>query len=247
MILKVCQVGYSSSVSEGITNSVSAKVTELEQSHGWSITAASSTTITMTHMNDLELYFQPSAFASGASTPNASISLAYVGDSATPHPRPLTTSKRFFLQLLRAHLHCIPQSETTISSLLFLVKNSWATALAVAEGIRWLEHDYITEEFILSDERMAIAANMLLPSLQTKVRVTFEVGAGIGTEGVETDVGIRAEVVYGEKYGEEKMGAFMRDFCGTEVGTEDSMTSWADGMSDLASRLRKTGRKGERK
>jgi kinetochore protein Spc7/SPC105 len=201
----------------------------------------------MTHMNDLELYFMPSAFATGSNTPNESISLAYIGDSATPHPRPLTTSKRFFLQLIRAHLHCIPQSQTRISSLLALVKNSWATALAVAEGVRWLEHDYITDEFILSDERMAIAANMLLPTLQTKVKVTFDVGVSLGKEGVETDVSAKAEVVYGEKYGEEKMGAFLRDFCGNEIKNEEGMVVWADAMLDLSARLKKTGRKGERK
>jgi kinetochore protein Spc7/SPC105 len=201
----------------------------------------------MTHMNDLELYFQPSAFGTGTNTPNESISLAYIGDSATPYPRPLTTSKRFFLQLIRAQLHCIPQSQTRVSALLALVKNGWATALAVAEGIRWLEHNYITEEFILSDERMGISANMLLPTVQTKVKVTFEVGVGIGKEGVDTDVHAKAEVVYGEKYGEEKMGAFLRDFCGSQVKSVDDMALWADSMLDLAARLRKTGRKGERK
>jgi kinetochore protein Spc7/SPC105 len=201
----------------------------------------------MTHLNDLELYFVPSAFATGANTSNGSISLAYIGDSATPHPRPLTTSKRFFLQLIRAHLHGIPQYQTRISSLLSLVKNGWATAVAVSEGVRWLEHSYITEEFILSDERMAISANMLLPTLQTKIRATFEVGVGLGKEGVETDVDMKAEVVYGEKYGEEKMGAFLRDFCGNKVKDEGAMSVWADGMMDLAARLKKTGRKGERK
>jgi kinetochore protein Spc7/SPC105 len=224
-----------------------AKVTALEQTHAWSITSASSTSITMTHSNDLELYFQPSAFMTGGNTPNQSISLAYVGDSATPHPRPLTTSKRFFLQLIRAHLHCIPQSQTRISDLLTVVKNGWATALAVVDGVRWLEHNYITEEFILSDERMGISANMLLPTLQTKVKVTFEVGVSLSSDGVQTDVSTRAEIVYGEKYGEEKMGAFLRDFCGSEVKKIDDMAVWADGMLDLATRLRKTGRKGERK
>ncbi|KAF2032178.1 Spc7-domain-containing protein [Setomelanomma holmii] len=228
-------------------NDLKAKVSALEQSHGWTITSASTTSITMTHLNDLELYFQPSAFATGSKTPNESISLAYVGDSATPHLRPLTTSKRFFLQLIRAQLHCIPQSQTRISELLCLVKNGWATALSVAEGIRWLEHNYITEEFILSDERMGISANMLLPSLQTKVKVTFDIGVSLGSEGVQTDVGAKAEIVYGEKYGEEKMGAFLRDFCGSEVRKADDMAVWADGMLDLAARLRKTGRKGERK
>jgi kinetochore protein Spc7/SPC105 len=201
----------------------------------------------MTHLADLELFFQPSSFLTGSSTPNGSISLAYIGDSASPHPRPLTTSKRFFLQLIRAQLHCIPQSQTPISEVLALVKNGWKTALAVAEGVRWLEHNYVTEECILGDERMGVAADILLPSLQTKVRVTFEVGVSLSSSGVETEVGTKAEVVYGEKYGEEKMGAFLRDFCGTTVREEKDMTVWADGMLDLAARLKKTGRKGERK
>jgi kinetochore protein Spc7/SPC105 len=200
----------------------------------------------MTHNNDLELYFQPSAFATGKNTPNASISLSYVGDSALAHPRPLTTSKRFFLQLIRAHLHCIPQSQTKIASLLSLVKNAWATALAVADGVRWLEHSYITDQMILSDERMAISANMLLPGLQTKVRATFDIGVSVGANGVETEVSSRAEIVYGEKYSEDKMSAFLSDFCGKEVVVEGNTGVWADGVEDLAGRLKATGRKGER-
>ncbi|KAJ4362170.1 hypothetical protein N0V95_001518 [Ascochyta clinopodiicola] len=224
-----------------------AKVAALETAHGWSITSASSTSITMTHLSDLELYFQPQCFSTGSSTPNGSISLAYIGDSAQPRPRPLTTSKRFFLQLIRAQLHCIPQGQTSISAVLALVKNGWSTALAVAEGVRWLEHSYVTEESILSDERMGVQADMLLPGLQTKVRVSFEIGVELSATGAATDVGVKADVVYGEKYGEEKMGAFLRDFCGAVVRPERDMTVWADGLLDLALRLKKTGRKGERK
>ncbi|KAJ4990474.1 chromosome segregation protein [Stagonosporopsis vannaccii] len=226
-----------------------AKVTALENAHGWSITSASPSSITMTHLSDLELYFQPECFATGTTppTPNGSISLAYIGDTAQPHPRPLTTSKRFFLQLIRAQLHCIPQSETSIAAVLKLVKNGWSAALAVAEGVRWLDHSHVTEESILSDERMGVRADMLLPALQTKVRVDFEIGVAIKDGEVETEVGVKAEVVYGEKYGEEKMGAFLRDFCGGAVKQESEMTVWADGMLDLQQRLRRTGRKGERK
>lgn len=230
-----------------LANTVAAKVTALENAHGWSITSASSSSITMTHLSDLELYFQPSSFATGSSGPNGSISLAYIGDTAQPHPRPLTTSKRFFLQLIRAQLHCIPQSSTSIASILALVKNGWATALALAEGVRWLEHHFVVEESILSDERMGVSADMLLPALQTKVRVNFEIGVDMSDGDVQTEVGIKAEVVYGEKYGEEKMGAFLRDFCGETVKEEREMMCWADGMCDLKMRLRKTGRKGERK
>lgn len=93
---------------------------------------------------------------------------------------------------------------------------------------------------------MGISANMLLPTLQTKVKVLFEVAVGFRKEGVETEVSTKAEIVYGEKYGEEKMGAFLRDFCGTEVNDIESMAVWADAMLDLTARLKKTGRKGER-
>ncbi|KAF2814893.1 Spc7-domain-containing protein [Mytilinidion resinicola] len=226
-------------------NALKAKVTALEQAHGWSITSASSSpsTITMTHLNDLELYFYPESFATGKNTPNASISLSYVGDSATPHPRPMTTSKRFFLQLLRAHLQCLSQSQTSISDLLMLIKNSWATARAVAEGVQCLSRTYITEESILSDERIAIRSAMLLPTLQTKVKVTFEVGVGIGNDGVETSVSTKAEVVYGEKYKEDKMREFLSQYVGDSVKAEDEMKVWADAVLDLTNRLRSRGRK----
>ncbi|KAF2273716.1 Spc7-domain-containing protein [Westerdykella ornata] len=230
------------------------RVTALERVHGWSITAATSSSITMTHLNDLELYFHPSAFNTGnPNAPNASISLGYVGDSATPHPRPLTTGKRFFLQLIRAHLHCIPQAQTRISDLLALVKNSWATALAVAEGVRWLSHDFFTEETILSDERMAVTANMLLPTLQTKVRCSFEISVVLGVgergRGVETRVVPSAELVYGEKYKVDRMREFLEEKCADRVllgAGAEGVRCWAEAVLDLKSRLRATGRKGER-
>jgi kinetochore protein Spc7/SPC105 len=202
--------------------------------------------ITMTYKNDLELYFQPSAFATDADNPNASISLTYVGDSATPHPRPMTTSKRFFLQLIRAHLHCISQSQTRVKDLLDIIKNGWATASAVAEGVRWLEHSYITDESILSDERMAVSCNILLPKLQTKVKVTFEIGMSLGSGGTETEVSAKAELVYGEKFKTEKMGTFLEHICGSKVKEEKDMSIWADACLDLVERLKATGRKGER-
>lgn len=126
------------------------------------------------------------------------------------------------------------------------MRNAWATALAVAEGVCWLEHSYITEESILSDERMAISTNMLLSGLQTKVRATFDIGVSISANGVETQVTSKAEIVYGEKYSEDKMSAFLSDFCGKEVVVEGNTAIWADGVFDLAGRLKATGRKGER-
>lgn len=202
--------------------------------------------VTVTYLSDLELYFQPSAFATGTDTPNASISLTYVGDSAASRPRPLTTSKRFFLQLIRAHLQCISQSETHVKDLLALIKHGWAAACAVAEGVQFLSLNCITEEIILSDERMAVSCNLLLPGLQTKVRVTFEIGVGLSKGAVNCEVEYKAELVYGEKFKTEKMGAFLENFCGKSIKEEKDMHVWADAVLDLAERLKATGRKGER-
>ncbi|RZM12075.1 MAG: hypothetical protein EOO88_46080, partial [Pedobacter sp.] len=61
---------HTRSLDQSTSNYMTAKVAALEQSHGWCITSASTSYITMTHLNDLELYFQPSAFATGGKTPN---------------------------------------------------------------------------------------------------------------------------------------------------------------------------------
>jgi len=84
---------------------------------------------------------------------------------------------------------------------------------------------------------------MLLPSLQTKVNVCFEVGVGIGTGGIEASVGARAEVDYGEKYKEDKMGDFLGQFVGDDVKGIDKMGCWANAVGDLAGRLKARGRK----
>lgn len=93
---------------------------------------------------------------------------------------------------------------------------------------------------------MAITANMLLPTLQTKIKCTFEISVSLSPGGVETHVEPSAELVYGEKYKVDKMTHFLKDFCGGKVRKECDMGVWADAVADLAGRLKATGRKGER-
>ncbi|KAF2085161.1 Spc7-domain-containing protein [Saccharata proteae CBS 121410] len=233
------------SVSE--VSALKAQVSELERTHGWLITSASSdpVTLTMTYKNDLHLFFHPTSFAPHATstTPNSTISLTYVGDERTTNPAPLTTTKRFFLQILRANLHCLQQNATPISKLLSQVKRGWDVALAVAENVRKINLAHIVEETILSDERMAVTTSMLLPSLRTKVKLTYEVGVAV--EGDELKAGIQtgAEVVYGERYNEPKMREFLKSFVGEEV-VVGGVANWGDAVGDLRARLIARGRKG---
>ncbi|KAF2140848.1 uncharacterized protein K452DRAFT_251605 [Aplosporella prunicola CBS 121167] len=225
-------------------NALKARVSALEREYGWLITSASANpkTLTMTYRNDLQLFFQPASFAPHAapSAPNSTtIRLTYIGDS------PLTTTKRFFLQLLRANLHCLPQSTTTVPHLLAHIRSGWDVARAVAENVRKLDLAQVTEESILSDERMAVTTNMLLPTLQTKVKATFEVGVSVDGEDLKTVIETKVKVVYGEQYKEGRMGEFLSNYTGSEVNVNGE-ANWGQAVSDLKAQLIARGRKGAR-
>ena len=184
-------------------------VKNLEDTYGWTITTATSSppTVTMTYKSSLQLFFHPSAFRTPSSPqdeaprPNRPIGLTYTGTT-----QPLPTTIRFFLQLLRASLHALPQSTTKVSSLLHFVSSGWTTALNIAESERRLSIEGLTDTRIVSDERLSIASLILLPKMKTKVRISFDILAAIGeglalSETVEVDV----HVVYGEKLNENKL------------------------------------------
>ena len=180
---------------------------------------------------------------------NSPISLTYIGDQDrinNPRPRPLTTTKRFFLQLLRAHLHSIAQSQTSISTLLKTIASGWNAALSVSEAVRLLEQVCLTDELILSDERMAVDAFIILADLKTKVRARFVVEANMAWDDLITATRVEARVVYGERYDENKMSEFLSQFTGSSIGDIEEMSRWAEGVEDLKGRLLKRGKKGER-
>lgn len=234
------------------TNVQTEKLNALEEQRGWTLTAASSSpnTLSLCYRSDLSLFFHPSAFSNAsADAPNAPISLTYVGDdeSATSaKPRPLTTTKRFFLQLLRAHLHSVVQSQIPIPSLLKSISSGWDTALSVCEAVRRLDQVCVTEEVILSDERMAIDAFIVLAGLKTKVRARFVVEVGMGWDDLVTAVRVEPRVCYGERYDESKMAEFLSQFTGSNLGGVGEMGRWVEGVEDLKGRLLKRGKKGER-
>jgi kinetochore protein Spc7/SPC105 len=102
----------------------------------------------------------------------------------------------------------------------------------------------MTEEVILSDERMAVDTVLLLPTLQTKVRARFEIAATPVGDLLESNVKVEAKVVYGERYDEAKMGEFLTTFAGGAIGKIEDMGRWAEGAEDLRVRLIRRGRKG---
>lgn len=200
----------------------------------------------MTYKSQLQLFFHPAAFEvpsqSAKSRPNAPISLQYIAQDREQRPKELTTTLRFFLQLLRASLQALPQCTTGVADLLNLVSNGWSTAISVAEAERKLSIESMADSRIVSDERLAIESTLLLPKVRTKVRVAFEILAAVG-EGLQlsTTTEARAWVVYGEQYNEENMTKFVRE------RVERVAEGWSGAVREIREKLVVTGKKGFRK
>ncbi|KAL8736938.1 MAG: hypothetical protein Q9181_002186 [Wetmoreana brouardii] len=239
-----------------------ANVSSLETSYGWKITSASGSTLTMTYNDILQLYFTPTSFihpnASSPTNPttkaNSPISLTYIADTHEHHPKPLTTEKRFFLQIMRVQLQCLRQAEVRTDELLNFVSRNWEAALIIAGEVRGLGTMYITDTSIMDDECMVVEALLLLKHIQTKLQVGFEVQArgsesvgdsgdgswkgesGVGVGELDIAVKSRVKVVYGEGLKEGKMSEWVD-------GRLEEGESWVRAVGRLEERLRGRGRK----
>ena len=223
-------------------------VDDLEKAHGWTIISASSTSLTMTYKRTLQLFFTPSSFmhtvppTSQSTEPkNSPISLTYIADADEYHPQFLTTEKRFFLQIIRAQLQCLPQSRMTIKGLLGRVGNNWEKACVIAEEVSVLDTSFITEPMIQSDETMTVRSMLLLRDMRTKIEIGFKVTVQSQETSTELNVAIRpsAKVVYGEGLKENKMLEFIEQ----KIEGKSERGIWAKTVRELKERLNARGRK----
>lgn len=227
-----------------------ANVNALEKAHGWSITSAAGQTLTLSYQHTLQLFFTPASFmpncsAHPANSENSPISLTYIADAHEYHPRPLTTEKRFFLQIMRVQLQCLQQSQIKIKDLLDFVSANWRKASAIVEEARALGVSYITDSTITADEVMAIRSILLLRSMRTKIEVTFEVNvhSGEGVTGLDMKLKPSARVVYGEDLKEKKLGGFLEQKAGVETWMKGDSGVWARVLRELEGKLLSRGKK----
>ena len=221
---------------------LAAKVDALENAYGWTITSASDSALTLVYRGVLQLFLTPSAFCkNGApkSSENSPISLSYIADTHEYHPVPLTTEKRFFLQIMRARLQCLQQCQTQIKDVLAFVKAGWEQACVVAKETKQLNLTYVTEPCIRSDDVLAIASMVLLRDMKTKVNVIFEVHVGEDKLDVQMDTTSHAKVIYGESLNEAKMGEFLKQ----RIGGCKGAAGWASAVRELEVKLVARGKK----
>jgi len=219
----------------------------LEEAHGWTITSATGTGLIVVFEHTLQLSFSPLSFlpngahSEAAAGENAPISLTYIADAHEHRPQALTTERRFFLQIIRAQLQCLHQSQIKIKDLLAFVSGSWQTACSIVEEVRILGLSYITEPTIIADEIMSVRSTILLRAMQTKVHVDFEVKV----RSVDSVAGLRilvkptAEACYGQNLKQKNMG----DFLETQVRSGKERGVWSTAVEELEKLLIARGKK----
>ncbi|MCJ1353403.1 MAG: hypothetical protein MMC33_003389 [Icmadophila ericetorum] len=219
--------------------SLKANVDTLEEKYGWNIVAASGNAFTFSYRRILHLFLAPSSFLSkDQTTPtnpeNSPISLVYVADTHEYRPIPLTTEKRFFLQIMRARLQCLQQARCSLKSVLDFVSSNWDQACLIAEEIRAVNTLHIAQPIIQSDEVLAVKAMILLREKRLRVEVCFRVTVG-GSAPLEmkTDVDVQAYVIYGGGIDKERMSEFLRK---RVVGSVERV-AWGRAVGELERKL----------
>jgi kinetochore protein Spc7/SPC105 len=201
--------------------------------------------VSMTYRREIELVFDAASFKSNrvVSEPgqqaNTTIDLWYIAGNRELNPLPLTTEKEFFLQNIRDYCRCIPQSKTSINTLLNAVSASWKMALDVVDDIRYLNHTCPTEITKTSDTSIVVRSSLLLRPLETNVKLEFHVHLESAQDSIKVDVKPQCTVVYGERYNEVKMSEFL--VC--RITENEDRKSWADIVAELKARLLARGRK----
>ena len=195
--------------------------------------------------------FAPHADPASSNRP-ISLSLVDAPSADSDSDAATATARRFFLQLLRARLLAIPQSRTSLRSVLDVVAAGQALLSAVTRQIQDLQNGcFPTSAAIVDDTQMEVVARMVLKATRTVVEVRFRVhadstaaGSNVesrndneATSGVQARVVTTAKVIYGEELKEGRMGEFLAERTGGEV------KGWADAARELEQRLIARGKR----
>ncbi|KAH0537926.1 hypothetical protein FGG08_005408 [Glutinoglossum americanum] len=228
-----------------------ANVDALEKEYGWTISAVSGSTLTMTYRRDIQLAFDVSSFLPNDSSrpamklESSPIELLYIADRRDFNAQQLSAPKNFVLINLRALLDGLQQSATKVKDLLVLVSDAWNKANTIEEDARILNLHYPTEAVISGNNRetLLVKSTLLLPSRTTKVEVVFNVAFRL--EGGFNHLMVvepKSRVVYGEQLDERKMSEFLT---GKIVGTVHAgkQGGWGTAVRGLSERLAGKGKK----
>ena len=202
------------------------RVEALERKHGWAIVGADSGNVRMTYKRKIELVFDAAAWG-----PNSQHDARQEAEVKyyRPSSRPIHSLhdgvamedmsliepvESFFLDAIKTRVQGLPREGTRHKQLLGVVSGAWDTALLATLNVRMLNTTHKTRVVRHGDDgkTMQITCQVLIRPLKTKVEVCFTVAAAAsGSEQtLHFGVSTRAQVLYGERFNEQKMGEFLR-------------------------------------
>jgi kinetochore protein Spc7/SPC105 len=200
----------------------------------------------MVYHNEIQLSFDVEAFMPNNGVEpasfahNTSIEVSHFVDAPLASTSALSEEKSFFLAHVQSHLTIIEKRETRIQELLTLVSTTWDRINDVSEEIRLLNTQYPTTSRPNNDgNSLCVTSSLLLPTLQSKVELGFDVLAADVLH--EVQVYPAGRVVYGETFNEAKMGEFLKSRISDAEGEEPG--AWARSVKELATKLKARGKK----
>ncbi|KAH8899360.1 Spc7-domain-containing protein [Thozetella sp. PMI_491] len=226
-------------------NALKAKVSDLEEKHGWAITGIAGTTVSMTYRREIELVFDVAAFQPD-SNQDSPIDLWYIAANRERCPIPATPEKDFMLQCIRDAVRALPQAQTAVKDMLGIVRSGWDKTNALAKHVRILNVAFPTQVSRTSDSSIAIKSTLLLTPLKSKVEVVLALHSQVSEQGVEVSVTPQASVVYGEQFNPVKITDFLSGKVSDRItaGTAgQSSVSWGEAVAELHAKLLAKGRK----
>ncbi|KAI9825851.1 MAG: hypothetical protein M1832_000792 [Thelocarpon impressellum] len=226
-------------------------VESLERKHGWRISAAAGTSLTMEFRREVQLVFDAASLhvneeaSKSRKIDNSSIDVSYIGERDEHNPKPLTKEGQFFVQMIKTQLQGMQLVGVRVQDILAFVATSWAKGKAVTEEIRQLNLHCPTEAVMGSERSLSVRSALLLPGLATKIETTFEVTtADPSGRSMSVQVTPRASVVYGERFNEAKMCEYLASqVVGLISGEDQERGSWGRAVGQLAEKLKARGKK----
>ncbi len=211
----------------------------------------------MTYRQQLQLVLNTSTSDSpDASSGAAEVSLCSSNEEMpAQHPRvgPSISIKNLFIQVLNGHLRLSAGNILRPAKILRRISTIWIQAISISKEIQALNRHHLVDVLTIPEELAAsVKAPLLLPALKTKIAITFSVTISIrdGQTGPGITVTPRASVVYGNRFDEEKMGAFLasilqRQASGAAQKPYAGSGRWVDAVRALSAALLAQGQKGK--
>ena len=148
---------------------------------------------------------------------------------------------RFFLELMRTFSTELESQISSAKEALDFASNAWDQATDVSRELSRLNIPYLTHSSSVSITTLQVLAIILLPEVETKINVSFNINASCNSSGTNLQVTPEVDVIYGEKYRGDRMADFLKSIL--SKGNSFGEGAMVHALNELKKKLVAQGRK----